>query len=54
MKENLEGTSLCQPDYESEYDRLWRENRILAAENSSLQRTIIEMCKQMFVKGGAE
>lgn len=44
----------CRLDYETEYPKLFKEHRKLMAENERLRNTIIEMCKQLFVKGGAE
>ena len=50
MKENKELVGTCQPDYEREYHRLVRENAQLISENLMLRKTIIEMCKNLFVK----
>ena len=38
----------------SKYYRLIKENSQLMAENDVLRKTIIEMCKNLFIKGGAE
>ena len=45
MEESKKLVATCQPDYEREYHRLM-------AENDILRKTIIEMCKNLFVKGG--
>jgi hypothetical protein len=52
MEENKKLVATCRPDYEREYHRLIKENAQLMAENDILRKTIIEMCKSLFVKGG--
>ena len=54
MGERTEFVGVCQPDYESEYYRLIKENAQLKGENDELRKTIIEMCKNLFVKGGEQ
>ena len=54
MEENKKLVEACQPNYEQEYHRLIKENSRLISDNAVLQKTIIEMCKNLFVKGGAE
>lgn len=50
MEENKELTEACIPNYEREYYRITKENAQLVAENNILRKTIIEMCKNLFVK----
>ena len=52
MEENKTLVETCRPDYEREYHRLIKENADLMSENDVLRKTIIEMCKNLFVKGG--
>lgn len=53
MEENEKLVATCRPDYEREYYRLIKKNSQLMAENDVLRKTIIEMCKNLFIKGGA-
>jgi hypothetical protein len=52
MGERTEIVGVCEPDYEREFYRLIKENAQLKEENDELRKTIIEMCKNLFVKGG--
>lgn len=52
MEENKILLATCEPDYKREYYRLVKENAQLIAENDVLRKTIIEMCKNLFVKDG--
>lgn len=45
---NEDAVMRAEPDYKSEYKRLFDENQHLKEEVGSLQMTIIEMCKYIF------
>lgn len=45
---NKEAVMLAEPDYKSEYKRLFDENIHLKKEVAELHMTIIEMCKYIF------
>ena len=52
MRENEKLVATCQPDYEREYHRIIKENAQLMTENDVLRKNIVEMCKNLFMKGG--